>query len=57
MGPQRNSQAVFASWIDPHCKILPLINEDLDDTATSDAILLQQAARIVAEIAGQRLNQ
>jgi carboxyl-terminal processing protease len=31
--------------------------EELDDTATSDAILLQQAARIVAEIAGQRLGQ
>jgi carboxyl-terminal processing protease len=31
--------------------------EQLDDTATSDAILLQQAARIVAEIAGQRLGQ
>jgi carboxyl-terminal processing protease len=28
--------------------------EELDDTATSDAILLQQAARIVAEIAEQR---
>src|SRR5688572_16897723 len=36
MGPQRNSQAVFASWIDPHCKILPLINEDLDDTAIDE---------------------
>jgi carboxyl-terminal processing protease len=31
--------------------------EQLDDTATSDAILLQQAARIVAEVAGQRLGQ
>ena len=31
--------------------------EQLDDAATSDAILLQQAARIVAEVAGQRLGQ
>jgi len=31
--------------------------EQLDDTATSDAILLHQAARIVAEVAGQRLGQ